>query len=78
MKRLWLPAIAFLVVWVPGSVYNAWQFSRRVQLSGPGQERWSPFVDAWTTMAFGWAPIGLFAAVLVFVAREWWQSRRPS
>jgi hypothetical protein len=76
VKRAVLPAIVFVAVWLPGSIHSAWQFGRRVRLSGPDQDSWTPFIDAWTTMAFGWAPIGLFAAVLVFVAREWWRGRR--
>ncbi len=76
MKRFLVPVAVFIAVWVPGSVHSAWQFGRRVRLSGPDQGRWSPFIDAWTTMAFGWAPIAFFAAVLVFVAQAWWRSRR--
>jgi hypothetical protein len=74
--RPWrLPLAVFVAVWLPGSLWNAWDFARRVRLSGPGQDSWSPFIDAWTTTAFGWMPIGLFAAVFTFVLREWWRSR---
>jgi hypothetical protein len=78
VKAWRLPAVVFVAVWLPGSVYNAWQFGRRVRLTGPGQDSWSPFIDAWTTTAFGWMPIGFFAAVTVFVARAWWDERRAS
>jgi len=70
-----MPVVVFLVVWVPGSVWNAWDFARRVRFPGPGSDSIWPFVDAWTNTAFGWMPIGFFAAVTAFVIREWARER---
>jgi hypothetical protein len=76
MRRLGLPIATFLAVWIPASLYNAWDFARRVRFTGPGSDSWSPFIDAWSNTAFGWLPIAFFAAVTVFVTREWWSERR--
>jgi hypothetical protein len=71
-----LPVGVFLLVWLPGSLWNAWDFARRVRFPGPGSDSLWPFVDAWTTTAFGWAPVGFFAAVTALVIREWLRERR--
>ncbi len=78
MKQYALPIVVFFAVWLPGSMWNAWDFARRVRLTGPGSDSWTPFIDAWSNTAFGWLPVGFFAAVTAFVAQQWWRSRRPA
>jgi hypothetical protein len=69
------PAIAFALVWLPGSIYKAWQFGRRVRLTGPGSDSITPFIDHWTQSAQAWLGPAFFAGVTVFVFERWLEDR---
>ena len=75
-RQLLFPAIAFALVWLPGSLRSAWQFSRRVRLSGPDQNSITPFLDHWTQSGQAWLAPAFFAGVTVFVFERWLEDRR--
>jgi len=49
---------------------------RRLRLSGPDQDSWTPIIDAWTQTAQAWLAPAFFAAVFVFVFERWLEQRK--
>jgi hypothetical protein len=73
----WLfPGITFVVVWLPMSFRSAYEFGRRVRLTGPAQNSVTPILDAWTQTAQGWIGPAAFAALFVFVVERWLEDLR--
>ena len=76
MSRYVLPAIAFLLVWLPGSLISAYHFGSRMRLTGPGHDAITPIIDAWTQTAQAWLAPAFLAGVTVFVFQRWREDRR--
>ncbi|HYV97129.1 MAG TPA: hypothetical protein VE967_06725 [Gemmatimonadaceae bacterium] len=75
-SRYLFPSIAFFAVWLPGSIRTALRMGRRLRLSGPDQDSWTPIIDAWTQTAQAWLAPAFFAAVFVFVFERWLEQRK--
>lgn len=78
MKRYLWPAVAGAAVWLTGSVVTSYEFSRRVRLTGPGQDSITPFIDSMTQTLQAWLPPAFFTFVAVFVLERWLEDRRAA
>lgn len=76
MRRYLWPTLAALAVWIPGSIIRAYEFSRRVRLTGPGSDSITPFIDSLTQTAEAWLAPAVFTFVAVFVFERWLDERR--
>lgn len=75
MRRYLWPTLAAVAVWLPGSLWSAWRFGRRMRLTGPGSDSITPIIDAWTQTAQAWLAPAFFAFVTVFVFQRWLEDR---
>ena len=76
MRRFLWPGVVGAAVWLTGSMYFAYRMGRRNRLSGPGQDSFTPFIDAWTQTIQVWIVPAFFAFVTVFVVERWLEDRR--
>ena len=78
ITRYLYPGLAFLLVWLPGSIITAYRIGSRLRLTGPGHDAITPIVDAWTQTALAWLAPAFFAGVTVFVFERWREDRRAA
>lgn len=78
MRRYLWPIVAGLAVWIPGSLFSAYEFARRVRLTGPGSDSITPFIDSWTQTLEAWLAPAFLMFALVFVLERWLEDRRSS
>lgn len=77
MRRgAWLAAAAFLLVWIPLTLWKGLAFGRSFRIGHEGQESSGPLVDGVIQVGAVMLAPSLFAALLVFVLWAWREERR--
>lgn len=79
MKRgAWLAAGAFVLTWVPLSLWRGIKFGRTFRLGAEGQDSLGPVVEGIIQIAAVMLAPSLFVALVVFVAWAYWEERRAA
>jgi len=75
-RGAWLAAGAFVLTWVPLSLWRGIKFGRTFRLGAEGQDSLGPVVEGIIQIAAVMLAPSLFVALVVFVAWAYWEERR--